>query len=297
MSGELKLCKRCNIVKPTTDFHPSKKQTTQFYCKVCAIERNGVYQKNRLAKQRKIRLQAKQALIDAKVKHCPKCEQTLSIDKFHKGQHYCKYCKSKADKISRMNQSINENRDVFPHTYSKVCGKCHTNKSLDAFYPSSSSADGRQSYCKKCSKAFDKERQEIKRIQKSLQKQQYQNQSQFNSQGYFEALRGGSSSAGRPNAELLELTPERIEFLNIQRDEWRKVFAERFDDILILIQAYEAEPDNSVQLVTDFHNNIRPNWKLEHKTIKQLKNEYYEFLRNKHANQTIGGNDSRNENN
>jgi len=280
---ELKLCKRCNTTKPENEFHPSTKQGKQFWCKVCMIESNKIYQKNRLAKQRKIRLAKKQALIDAKVKHCPKCEQTLPMNNFSKGQHYCKHCKSKADKKSRMND-----KDQFPHTYTKVCGCCKQNKSLELFYPSSSSADGRQSYCKKCSREFDKQAQEMKKIQRELAKKAYSTQSQFNNGGYFDTIRGGKENAGRPSADLLELTPERIEFLNLQREYWRKAFNERHDDIMKLIRDYEANPDDSVDLITAFHDNVRPNWKLNHKTPKQSKTEYYEFLRNKHNSPSIG---------
>ena len=204
------------------------------------------------------------------VKRCVKCRGIFPMEMFNKKQRYCKSCKSIADKKSRTNQMVNP-KDIFPYTYSKVCGNCHTNKSLDDFYPSATALDGRQSYCKKCSREFDKQQHEVKRIKRELRKKQYQSQSQFNNQGYFELLRGGNEGAGRPNAELLELTPERIEFLNLQRIEWRKVFDERFDDIVTLMKAYDAEPDNSVQLVSDFHDNVRPNWKLNHKTPKQLK--------------------------
>lgn len=284
----MKLCKRCNTTKPENEFHPSTKQGKQFWCKVCMIESNKIYQKNRLAKQRKIRLAKKQALIDAKVKRCPKCEQTLPINNFNKGQHYCKACKSISDKKSRNKLVMESDKNQFPHTYTKICGRCGINKSMDAFYPSASAADGKQSYCKICSREFDKQAQEMKKIERALAKKAYSTQSQFNNTGYFDTIRGGKENAGRPNADLLELTPERIEFLNLQRIEWRKVFDERHNDIMVLIKAYEAEPDNSVNLISEFHDNIRPNWKLQHKTPKQLKNEYIKFLRDKYNSSVIG---------
>ena len=279
---ELKLCKRCNTTKPENEFHLSKKQTLQFWCKSCMVESNKTYQKNKLTRQRKVKLKAKQEIIDAGLKRCAKCKSTLPNTEFNQGQKYCKHCKSAADKKSRMD------KNVFPHTYSKVCGRCNLNKSRDAFYPASSTADGRQSYCRKCSREFDKENQEIKKIKRELSKKSYLTPSQYNTQGYFETLRGGKENAGRPSNDLLDLTPERIEFLNQQREYWRQVFAERHDDVVKLMKAYEEEPDNSVQLITDFHDNIRPTWKLNHKTTKQTKDEYYQFLRDKHSSSNIG---------
>jgi len=184
-------------------------------------------------------------------------------------------------------ESNDINKDVFPHTYSKICGRCGQNKSLDLFYPSTSSADGKQSYCKVCSKANDTESRTKKRIERQLALRKYQTKAQFNSKGYFEALNGGQGLVGRPDKQLSELTPARLEFLEIQREYWKKVFAERHDDIMKLIKAYEAEPDNSVQLIADFHENVRPTWKLEHKTPKQTRDEYYEFLKNKSGSTDI----------
>jgi len=222
------------------------------------------------------------------VKRCVKCKNTFPITNFHKGQRYCKKCKFIADKLSRMKQS--EDKTQFPYTYSKVCNMCNKNKSLDAFYKSTESVDGRQRYCKDCAKQYENDRYEIKKIIKQSRKQ---TQSNFNNIEYFDKLRGeGGSNAGRPNDELFELTPARIEFLNIQREYWRQVFNERHNDIMKLIEAYEATPYDSVSLVTEFHNNIRPTWKLNHKTPKMLKDEYFEFLRNNYSTSIIGGNNS-----
>ena len=227
------------------------------------------------------------------VKRCVKCKNIFPITNFHKGQRYCKKCKFIADKLSRMAKIIPvDDNAQFPLTYSKMCNMCNKDKSLDAFYKSTESVDGRQRYCKDCAKQYENDRYEIQKIQRELKKQKYQTQSSFNTQGYFEALRGGKENAGRLSEELLELTPARIEFLNQQRQYWRQVFAERHNDVMKLIEAYEASPCDSLNLITDFHNNVRPNWKLQHKTLKQLKDEYFEFLRNKFGTSIIGGDNS-----
>jgi len=179
----------------------------------------------------------------------------------------------------------------------KRCGKCLEIKSFSQFYKSSSSLDGYQSYCSKCNKAYDKEINSLKKVKRELGSKKSQSQSQYNSTTYFENLRGVENQAGRPSNDLFDLTPERIEFLNIQKQEWRKVFDERHPDVMGLIIAYEAEPDNSVALITAFHNDVRPTWKLQHKSIKQSKTEYYEFLKQKYSTRTIGGDDSGNERN
>jgi hypothetical protein len=235
---------------------------------------------------------------------CKRCATFKSPNEFHSskrhksGKHcWCKKCCIQANilykKQKRMAQIKPVKEDaVFPDAMAKRCGRCLEVKSFTHFYKSASSLDGYQSYCSKCNKAYDKEQQALKKAKRNFDKTERKNpqtQSQYNSTTYFESLRGGKENAGRPSNDLFDLTPSRIEFLNIQRDEWRKVFAERHDDVMGLIRAYEAEPDNSVALITAFHQDTRPKWKLQHKSIKQSKTEYYEFLREKYATRTIGG--------
>ena len=246
--------------------------------------------------------------MSSELKRCVKCTETLPIERFSKNkntkdglQKYCKKCKFIADKLSRMAKIISIPNDAqFPHTYSKRCNMCNKDKSLDAFYKSSEDKDGRQKYCKECAKQYERDRYEfnklVKQNNKLVKQNRKQTQSNFNNIEYFEKLRGeDGSNAGRPNDEFYELTPSRIEFLNQQREYWREVFAERHDDVMKLIEAYEAEPSDSVSLITSFHDNTRINWKLKHKTIKEQKNEYFEFLRNKHTLSGNTGDDSRNE--
>jgi len=233
---------------------------------------------------------------------CKRCDTLKSSNEFHSsrrhksGKHcWCKKCCVEANILYNQNKKVNKiipvkEDAVFPDAMAKRCGKCLEIKSFSQFYKSSVSNDGYQSYCSKCNKAYDKEINSLKKVKRELGSKKSQSQSQYNTTTYFENLRGVENQAGRPSNDLFDLTPERIEFLNIQREEWRKVFAERHDDVMKLIEAYEADPDQSVHLVTAFHNDVRPTWKLKHKSTKQSKTEYYEFLKQKYATRTIGGN-------
>jgi len=173
-----------------------------------------------------------------------------------------------------------ENRDVFPHTYSKICKRCLVNKSLDLYYNSTANPDGKQAYCKVCSKEFDKENRTIKKLSKS----------RLNNIDYFSNLNreNGGGAVGRPRSGYEDLTPLRIEFLNLQKEYWRKVFDERHNDVMNLIRDYDLDPANSLKLITAFHKHVRPKWKLQHKTNLQIKNEYYKFIREKTTPATSG---------
>ncbi len=220
------------------------------------------------------------------MKHCKRCDTLKSLNEFHpskrhkEGLHqWCKPCLVSANKIYSKNsremskiKNIDENAE-YPATFSKTCPRCGETKSMDKFSKSSTSSNGYQSYCKVCSLNFDKDKKELLKTKRKIS-----TQSNYNNNIYFEELRGGKG-IGRPSNDLFDLTPERIEFLNQQREEWRKIFAERHDDIMKLIEAYEAEPDNSVALIQAFHENVRINWKLKHKTLNQQKQDYYDYLR------------------
>jgi hypothetical protein len=246
---------------------------------------NSERQKRILAERRKERNAAKQALIDAGLKKCGSCQQLLSIKQFYKGNANCIECKKIADKkykSKKVTKIIPVKEDaVFPDAMAKRCGKCLEIKTFKHFYKSSSSQDGYQSYCVKCNKDTDAERKKMLAIAQRLGKEKKvpKSQSHYNTVDYFENLRGEGNRAGRPSNDLFELSTARIGFLNKMKEEWREVFNERYRDCINLLKDYEKNPDESVQLVTDFHNNVRPTWKLKHKTLKQLKESYYDYLR------------------
>jgi len=287
----MKYCNKCNTSKPLSEFHPNKtkKNGYQSWCKKCVVASNGERQKRLLAEKRKKREAAKQALIDAGVKKCSNCKQLLPFEYFYKGNSNCKECKKHTDKqyqeykqSKKVAKIIPVKEDaVFPDAMAKRCGKCLEIKTFKHFYKSSSSQDGYQSYCVKCNKDTDAERKKMLAIAQRLGKGHKvpKSQSHYNTVDYFENLRGEGNRAGRPSNDLFELSTARIGFLNKMREEWREVFNERYRDCINLLKDYEKNPDESVQLVTDFHNNVRPTWKLKHKTLKQLKESYYDYLR------------------
>jgi hypothetical protein len=95
------------------------------------------------------------------IKHCTLCKQDKTLDKFSKCakktdgySQYCSDCSKEKSKEYREKQKNNGTtivKDI------KKCSMCKTEKSMENYYISKNSKDGKKSKCIDCEKKYDKE--------------------------------------------------------------------------------------------------------------------------------------------
>ena len=139
-------CSKCRSWKPLTDFHRRKGGGYRSECKAC-----------RSAARRT------RPVTPPGTKRCPSCEQIRPKSCFYErpdGSHHswCVDCESAQKQKKRAGEAkIRQERaqavaDATLESGEKVCAKCDTMLSLDAFAPNPRRLDGRESRCRVCAK-------------------------------------------------------------------------------------------------------------------------------------------------
>jgi hypothetical protein len=68
-----------------------------------------------------------------------------------------------------------------------------------------------------------------------------------------------------------------IEKFTAAKEHWRAVFNERFDDIMKLLKDYDEERAESLNLLKDFHANVRTKWTLKHKSTDKYEEHFKKY--------------------
>jgi len=172
-----KTCNICNIRRPLTQFHKSRKYKDGYWstCITC--------QKNRLAdyvvKWEEFRDKNNEVLV---AKECNVCKQVLPVSSFSMNKQtkdglvaICKNCIEKKHQEymekwrDRQHKNIidfSRSEGVFP-SFEKKCSRCNKMLPITFFYPNIRKKDGYASSCKDCAKKIIKEsRERVKKMVK-----------------------------------------------------------------------------------------------------------------------------------
>jgi hypothetical protein len=132
-----KICPKCNVEKPVSDFSKNKtrKDGFEYSCRACVSR----YQKSLATKPKQY--------VD--VKFCGKCKIEKVASKFSKRNgsrdalhSFCRDCVSEYDKQYAKRPK--------PRTKNKKCGKCRIEKPAREFHKNNGSKDGLFAFCKAC---------------------------------------------------------------------------------------------------------------------------------------------------
>ena len=155
---ETKRCRKCDEVKPTSEFYKvrASKDGLHSWCSTC----NREYAKSRP----KINHPAKMT----GYKICTKCYMLKSIHKFSRNirssdgrMGICKQCDSNIKLLRPIRTSVMSGN--------KVCVRCNKSKSVLLFYKDNRASDGRQSTCKECSAKSQRKSKYMRRFGLSLE--------------------------------------------------------------------------------------------------------------------------------
>ena len=178
-----KKCRKCLEIKEFECFskHGTSTDGYEFVCLDCKNIKQAekqrcslCYKTKEVINFRKFRLGFNKFCIDCEnehkdsieieeedIKHCTLCKQDKTLDKFSKCakktdgySQYCSDCSKEKSKEYREKQKNNGTtivKDI------KKCSMCKTEKSMENYYISKNSKDGKKSKCIDCEKKYDKE--------------------------------------------------------------------------------------------------------------------------------------------
>jgi|694.fasta_scaffold106228_4 hypothetical protein len=222
--------------------------------------------------------------MDILEQQCRKCGEIKPATDFYPRYHKvnqlektCKTCKAlittqnkknKRNKIQR--QPISPILEI-PEGKARKCTTCNEVKTLKHFYPSKTAKEG---YSTKCAECFrmnyrqNKDNQNMKALQRYYEKQ---------GKPMPEAVKQYNTRIIEANS-LIPVRPTiNIERFTKAREHWRAVFAERFDDVIQLLRDYEAERAESLNLLKDFHANVRTKWTLKHNSTDKYEEHFKKY--------------------
>eukprot|EP00884_Botryococcus_braunii_P000533 jgi/Botrbrau1/10480/Bobra.0133s0084.2 len=141
----LKLCRRCNVSKPVSDFYKSKANSDGYdgRCKTCdAVQ---------CAERRKRKQRVEAPTVEYKT--CRRCGCTKQSGDFYRNKtnpdglyNNCKACFA-ADASARRDRMAPLEQRTVPQ---KICKRCKTPKPAADFYKNKLMSDGLYSHCKEC---------------------------------------------------------------------------------------------------------------------------------------------------
>lgn len=157
--SETKICSKCKIKKPSSEFWKHKKDGLQAQCRICL----------KLGKRKGDR--SREEIIYSKnpspgMRKCCKCHKVLSIECFNgrsgdrqnDKRTYCKSCQSKIfENWHRSNGGVSRQEMISeirhrnrPSLFEKLCTKCNRILSTDMFQKNASQYDGLRQHCSEC---------------------------------------------------------------------------------------------------------------------------------------------------
>lgn len=144
---ETRICRKCQENKNIDEFYKSGlyrgKQYYYLDCKVCARKTSEELREKHKRSEKPIITQ----------KFCPKCKETLSIEKFRQVKErkdgyggWCLECEKAQEKIRRQKRTDSEKIEID----GKICGCCKMYKLSDCFYKNKTNVDGLDRICRDC---------------------------------------------------------------------------------------------------------------------------------------------------
>lgn len=165
----MKKCKQCGEAKPPEGFYRDKRSEDgrDFYCKACRDGRGAALRAKRRAER-----PSSPSLTH---KQCSRCGETKRVQDFYTGKSQCRSCCTElhreyvnrpevAPRIKEIEKRRAEKRRVRPPRREpvapglEVCTLCNEDKPLDDFYKHKLGRHGRDSACKECRAAINRER-------------------------------------------------------------------------------------------------------------------------------------------
>jgi len=153
----------------------------------------------------------------------------------------------------------------------KFCGGCDMDKPIQEFYNTKNTKDGLSSRCVTCYQInYRSNREHANR--KALERY------------YRRVSKPMPETINTYNTKLIPFdnSPPVVPTFNYQRwiasrEQWRMVFAERYDDIIKLLKEYDDDKSESVHIVKKFHEEVRTKWKLKHKTTDKYEEHFRKY--------------------
>jgi len=262
-----KQCYGCKQTKSVTEYNknPDHWSGYQSYCRQCKQQIDKKYKAHRAS------------MITEK--KCSCCQQVKLLEQFSirsnakdGRQGYCKECRNEIGlkyRAGKANPSIVKDEielDNIPtdfSEYSKCCSNCKETKSLDYFYKNKTSSDGYSSRCTLCYKHAYQLNREVANAQALKRHYEKKNKAVPD---HVDTM-AKNKVEYRSKSKYWETSEYKAQVKQRQDEKkarWRTVFDERRADVERLINAYEANPAESLNLVIKFHHEVRPNWKLNY---------------------------------
>jgi ribosomal protein L39E len=187
-------------------------------------------------------------------------EKILSLDDFYNEEVY----DSMLNVFSIIKDEVElDNIPTDFSEYSKRCSFCQEVKSLDYFYKNKTSSDGYSSRCTLCYKHSYQLHREVANAQALKRHYEKKNKAVPD---HVDTM-AKNKVEYRSKSKYWETSEYKAQIKQRQDEKkarWRTVFDERRADIEQLINAYEADPAESQNLIIEFHHVVRPNWKLNY---------------------------------
>ena len=178
-----KKCRKCLEIKEFECFskHGTSSDGYEFVCLDCKNIKQAekqrcslCYKTKEVINFRKFRLGFNKFCIDCEnehkdsieieeedIKHCTLCKQDKTLDKFSKctkkTDGYSQYCSNCGKEKSKEYREKQKNKGTTIVKDKKKCSMCKTEKSMENYYISKNSKDGKKSKCIDCDKKYDKE--------------------------------------------------------------------------------------------------------------------------------------------
>jgi ribosomal protein L39E len=262
-----KRCYGCKQTKSVTEYNKNSNHWSgyQSYCKQCKQQIDKEYKAHRAS------------MITEK--KCSCCQEVKPLEQFSirtgakdGRQGYCKECRNEIGlkyRAGKANPSIIKDEvelDNIPtdfSEYSKRCSFCQEVKSLDYFYKNKTSSDGYSSRCTLCYKHAYQLNREVANAQALKRHYEKKNKAVPD---HVDTM-AKNKVEYRSKSKYWETSEYKAQVKQRQDEKkarWRAVFDERRADIERLINAYEADPAESQNLIIEFHHVVRPNWKLNY---------------------------------
>jgi hypothetical protein len=218
--------------------------------------------------------------MDILTKQCRSCKETKPVTEYYNRKHssdgydpYCTVCKLKKAEKYKMNPvgSFRPKSLISEDGKTKFCGGCETTKLVQEFYKSKNTNDGISARCITCYQLNYRANKEaanqraLERYYKRIGKPMPEKTNHYSTKVI-------SSDGSIPVVQTVD-----IDRFNAKREQWRMVFAERFDDIMKLLKEYDEDKIESRSIVLDFHANVRSKWKLKHKTTERYEEHFRKY--------------------
>ena len=220
--------------------------------------------------------------MDILERQCKKCGEIKPLSEYYPRYHkvnqlevICKVCKTQWHKEHRkMGKPQYTPKSPIvdtPNGKGRMCTSCNVVKSLKYFYPSKTAKEG---YSTKCAECFrlnyrqNKDNQNLKALQRYYERQ---------GKPMPEAVKQYNTRIIPADGSTPVMPTINIERFNAAREQWRAVFAERFDDIMKLLKDYDDDKPESRNLVLEFHSKVRSTWKLKHKTTERYEAHFRKY--------------------